>query len=80
MTISDISITAGGVIESTIIYGIVHGIWVIIKWLIKQVEHKTAEEIRAHVKNGHNTRFKYCLEGSCAKLQTGIDSLRLLGQ
>lgn len=68
-----VNITPGAIIESTIIYGIVHGIWTCIKICLKKVEDEARRErnriIRHHVKTGHNRRFKHCLDGECSSLR-----------
>jgi hypothetical protein len=57
-----IHLTANEIATATILYGIVHGIWMIIRHL----ETQTGRIIKAHVKNGHRSRFEQCGEESCA--------------
>jgi hypothetical protein len=68
-----VNITPGAIIESTIIYGIVHGIWSCIKVCLKKAEDEARRErnriIKHHVKTGHSSRFKHCLDGNCSSLQ-----------
>lgn len=66
MIFAAINITATGVIESSIVYGIVHAIWTCIKWGFKHLETESGRIIQAHVKNGHKARFKHCFEDDCA--------------
>lgn len=70
MSLPEITITTGQVIESTIIYGCVHTIWTCIKWGIKHLETDTGRIINRHVKDGHHKRLTRCFEASCIKLRT----------
>ena len=69
-----INITPAGVIESTLMYGIVHGVWLIIKRLGKEAYREARIErdkiIHAHVKAGHKSRLKHCVDDACINLQT----------
>lgn len=72
-----INITATGVIESTIMYGVVHGIWLGIKWFIGRAEKELKKEVRrernriihSHVKTGHGGRLKHCVDEACLSLR-----------
>jgi hypothetical protein len=71
-----INITPAGVIESTIMYGVVHGIWL----LLKKGAHAAYKEARAernriihsHVKTGHEGRLKHCLDEACLSLRMPV--------
>lgn len=76
MIFADINITGTGVVESTIVYGIVHSIWTGIKWGLKHLETEAGQVIHAHVKNNHRVRFKHCFEDSCAIPGTAPDLIR----
>lgn len=71
MSIPEVTITVGQVIESTIIYGFVHTFWMCTKWGLRHLETDTGQIIDAHVKNKHKTRLVRCLEGNCIRLETG---------
>jgi hypothetical protein len=68
-----INLTAGGVLESTIMYGVVHGIWVGIRWITNRSAAELRRErnriIHHHVKNGHDDRLKHCKADACIKLR-----------
>jgi hypothetical protein len=68
-----INLAPESIIESTIIYGLAHGIWSCIKIALKKVEDEVRVErnriIKHHVKTGHVSRFKHCLDGECSSLQ-----------
>jgi hypothetical protein len=68
-----INITPGGVIESTIMYGVVHGIWQIIKKMSRAALVEARRErnriIHMHVKTGHEGRLKHCVDEACASLR-----------
>lgn len=68
------NITPLGVIESTLMYGIVHTIWKIIKYFANRLERETRAErnriIQWHVKGGHNGRLKSCTDPQCLRLRT----------
>lgn len=68
---SDINITTGAVITSTVIYGIVHAIWSGIKWGLRHLQTDTGQIINKHVKDGHHVRLTKCYQDACAKLGTG---------
>lgn len=76
MTNIEVHLTLTEIITSVIIYGIVHSIWSVIKWCIKQLETEAGKIILAHVRSGHDSRFKHCFEDGCAKAETARDSLR----
>lgn len=71
-----INITAATVIESTIMYGLVHGIWLLIKNAAKTAYKEARRErnriIRAHVKAGHESRLKHCVDEACFSLRTPV--------
>lgn len=68
-----INITPGGVIESTIMYGVVHGIWLLIKKFTKAAYREARLErdriIHNHVKTGHKGRLKHCVDEACLSLR-----------
>lgn len=70
---TDIHITTGAVITSTVIYGIVHAIWTGLKWGLRHLESDTGRIIEVHVKDGHHKRLTHCFEGGCARLGIGLD-------
>lgn len=65
------------ILESTVIYGIVHLIWYCIKTIFNWLQHELREEVRQernriinrHVKTGHDSRLKHCLDSECSSLQ-----------
>jgi hypothetical protein len=61
-----INITLTEIITSLLLYGIVHGIWVVMRYLVNQLETETGRIIHTHVREGHSDRFKQCLTGDCA--------------
>lgn len=71
-----INITPAGVIESTIMYGVVHGIWLIIKRGAKEAYREARKErnriIRHHVKTGHEGRLKHCIDEACLSLRMPV--------
>jgi hypothetical protein len=69
-----LDITIRLIIESTILYGIVHGNWKLIKWSIKYLQTDSVKIINQHVKDGHNSRLKHCVKNSCFILGTALDS------
>lgn len=68
------NITPLNVLESTLMYGIVHSIWKILKYLFNKAEKETRAErnriIQRHVKAGHKGRLKECLDEACLSLRT----------
>lgn len=78
-----INITPVGVIESTIMYGIVHAIWLAIKWFagrLKKEAKKAARRernriIHRHVKTGHEGRLKHCDDNDCTNLRSSAPPL-----
>lgn len=68
-----INITPTGVIESTIMYGIVHGVWLLIKNFTKTAYKEARAErnriIKRHVKTGHEGRLKHCIDEACLSLR-----------
>jgi hypothetical protein len=78
-----INITPAGVIESTVMYGVVHGIWLGIKWFIHRAEKELKKEMRRernriihnHVKTGHEGRLKHCVDEACLKLRRPVQPL-----
>lgn len=66
-------LTTTTLIESTVTYGIVHGIWVGIKILGRRGMSEMRKErnriIHNHVKTGHGGRLKHCLDEACASLR-----------
>lgn len=69
MSLPEITITTGQVIESTIMFGIIHAIWACIKWGLKHLETDTGRIIDKHVKDGHHQRLTHCFEAGCIKLR-----------
>jgi hypothetical protein len=73
-----INITPVGVIESTLMYGIVHAIWIVIKWFGKRLEKEVRQErnqiIKTHVKTGHEGRLKHCVDEACISLRRPVQS------
>lgn len=71
-----INITPINVIESTIMYGIVHGIWVILKMVYRKLEREARSErnriIKRHVKAGHGDRLKLCPDPDCLSLRNPV--------
>jgi hypothetical protein len=71
-----INITAATVVESTLMYGIVHGIWLLIKNAAKTAYKEARRErnriIRAHVKAGHESRLKHCIDDACLTLRKPV--------
>jgi hypothetical protein len=63
-----INLTLQEVMTATVLYGIVHGIWVVARHL----ETETGRIIKSHVKSGHKAHFKECKEDSCA-MAVGIE-------
>jgi hypothetical protein len=68
-----INITPAGVVESTIMYGVVHTFWMLIKKLggftYKEVRIERNKIIGHHVKAGHKSRLKHCPDLICLKLR-----------
>lgn len=68
-----INLTPTSVIESTIMYGIVHGIWSISKMVVNRFGKEVREErdriIHRHVKAGHECRLRECSDLICASLR-----------
>lgn len=66
----EVHITAGGVIEGVLMYGIVHGIWLLIKRVIHGTERTAAlywHEIYRKKGLGHEHRSVFmCRDGKCA--------------
>lgn len=79
-----INITPTGVLENAIMFGLVHGIW----WVIKLVSDKGKKELRKelrkfkrelrkrrneiidnHVKADHEGRLKDCVDEACISLR-----------
>ena len=71
-----INITPAGVIESTIMYGIVHGVWTVAKRLgfaaYKEVRAERNRIIKRHVKAGHESRLKHCPDLVCLSLRKPV--------
>lgn len=71
-----INISAATVIESTLMYGIVHGIWLLIRKVSKEAYKRARTQrdhiIRMHVKGGHEGRLKHCVDDACASLRTPV--------
>lgn len=71
-----INITPTGVIESTVMYGIVHGIWIVGKRLgaaaYKEARAERNRIIHNHVKTGHEGRLKHCIDEACLSLRKPI--------
>lgn len=69
-------LTTTTIIESTITYGIVHGIWVGMRWVAKHTFSELRKErnhiIRNHVKADHEGRLKNCLDEACASLRKPV--------
>lgn len=86
MSLPEVTITVGQVVESTIIYGFVHTFWMCTKWGLRHLESDTGRIIDQHVKAGHHARLQYCFEGTCKKLGvsltpgTELDSLHQVEQ
>jgi hypothetical protein len=76
-----INITPAGVLESTIMYGIVHGVWLVGKKLgvitYKEVRAERNRIIHRHVKTGHETRLKQCPDDECTSLRSWEPPLAL---
>lgn len=66
MTAIELHLTLADLLTSTIIYGIVHGTWKVIMWCIRGLETEAGRIIDAHVKSGHEDRFKVCFTDTCA--------------
>ena len=68
-----INITPTGVLESTLMYGIVHGVWLVLKKFTKLAYDEARAErnriIHSHVKSGHKGRLKHCIDDACASLR-----------
>lgn len=68
-----INITPAGIIESTIMYGVVHGIWLLLKGGAKSAYREARRErnkiIKRHVKAGHESRLKHCVDELCFSLR-----------
>lgn len=66
-------LTTTTILESTVTYGIVHAVWVGIRWVAKRVTTELRKErnriIRNHVKADHEGRLKHCLDEACASLR-----------
>ncbi len=66
-------ITTVTIIESVVSYGIVHGIWIGLKWLgekgVSELRKERNRIIRNHVKSGHNTKLENCTNDSCPQLR-----------
>lgn len=71
-----INITPTGVIESTLMYGIVHGIWLLAKRVTKAAYKEVRLErnriIHNHVKTGHEGRLKHCIDEACLSLRRPV--------
>lgn len=73
-----LNITTTGIVESTIIFGIVHTIWLVIKYVAKVVWKLVVDEVRRernriikhHVKAGHDSPLKHCMDVACASLRS----------
>lgn len=68
-----INVTPTGVVESTIMYGIVHAIWsgvkIVFKLGVKEVRAERNRIIHNHVKAGHEGRLKHCIDEACLSLR-----------
>jgi hypothetical protein len=68
-----INITPAGVIESTLMYGIVHGVWLLLKKIAragyKELRAERDRIIHNHVKAGHEGRLKHCIDEACISLR-----------
>lgn len=71
-----INITPAGVIESTLMYGIVHGVWLLLKKIgktaYKEVRAERDRIIHNHVKSGHEGRLKHCIDEACLSLRKPV--------
>lgn len=71
-----INITPTGVLESTIMYGVVHAIWKGIKWCASAAYREARKErnriIHNHVKTGHEGRLKHCIDEACLSLRMPV--------
>lgn len=74
MILANISITTAGIIESTIIYGIVHTIWMFINKALKHLETDAGQIITIHVKDGHHARLSKCIKEGCIRFGIELDS------
>lgn len=71
-----INITIPTIIESTIMYGIVHGIWIVIKKVYASAEDKARVErkrlhkhIRVHRESDHKGHFATCRHPECVPIR-----------
>lgn len=68
-----INITPTGVVESTIMYGVVHAIWSGAKIIFRQAEKEMRLErnriIHRHVKSGHKGHPLHCFDDVCLSLR-----------
>lgn len=73
------NITLAEVVTTTVMFGIVHGIWTTVKWGLRQLKTDTGKIIDKHVKEGHKNPLKHCFVKDCIRLGTAVDSLRSEG-
>lgn len=73
-----INVTPTGVLESTIMYGIVHAIWsgvkIVFKIGIKEARAERNRIIKRHVKGGHEDRLKHCIDEGCFSLRKPVQN------
>jgi hypothetical protein len=67
-----ITLTPTSIINSTILFGIIHLIYWSVKrfsvYALKEIGEERAKIIRRHKKDGHESRLKYCDHPDCEGL------------
>lgn len=66
----NVHISASEVITGMLLYGIIHGTYKILGYFRKQLQTEAGRIIHQHIKDGHDSRLKHCVEASCATLGT----------
>lgn len=64
----NVHITASEIVTGMLLYGIIHGAYKILGYFRKQLQTEAGRIIHQHIKDGHNSRLKHCVEASCATL------------
>lgn len=68
-----INLSATAIVEAILMYGIVHGAWVVLRKVgllaYKEARAERNKIIHNHVKTGHKDRLKLCLDEACISLR-----------
>lgn len=76
----NVNISLNEVITGLLLYAIIHGIYKIANLCLKRLGTEASHIINQHVKAGHKSRFKRCIEDDCAaRPETATGWLHLPG-